>query len=225
MVDSDVTREVVADHDALRMSPAVRKLALVAHVGSSVGWLGAVLAFLALSVAALSTSDSDVARSAYVAMNIIGQLAIVPLSILTLVTGIVEALGTHWGLLRYYWVLTKLALTVGATLLLLLHQFNAVAGAARVAASTAIGARPLVGGLGTQLVFDASLAAAVLLVTTVLSIYKPWGLIQAAPGRAGAPARQGKPLGVRIFIAVVGLIFAAIVALHLSGHGMSHHRM
>ena len=36
-------------------------------------------------------------------------------------TGIVEGLGTPWGLLRNYWVVTKLVLTVIATLLLLLH--------------------------------------------------------------------------------------------------------
>ena len=32
------------------MKPSVRKLTLTAHVSSSVGWLGAVLAFLALAV-------------------------------------------------------------------------------------------------------------------------------------------------------------------------------
>jgi len=32
------------------MSPTFRKLTLTAHIGSSVGWLGAVAAFLALAV-------------------------------------------------------------------------------------------------------------------------------------------------------------------------------
>ena len=32
------------------MSPGVRKLALTAHVASSVGWLGAVVAFLAFAI-------------------------------------------------------------------------------------------------------------------------------------------------------------------------------
>src|SRR6185437_7957114 len=64
---------------ALRMSPALRKMGLVAHVASSVGWLGAVVAFLVLSIAALSTNNADTARAAYVAMNVVGQFAIVPL--------------------------------------------------------------------------------------------------------------------------------------------------
>ncbi len=34
----------------MTMAPGVRKLALTAHVASSVGWLGAVVAFLALSI-------------------------------------------------------------------------------------------------------------------------------------------------------------------------------
>ena len=207
------------------MSPALRKLGLVTHVVSSVGWLGAVVAFLVLSIAALSTTNADTARSAYVAINVIGLFAIVPLGILALVTGIVQALGTHWGLLRYYWVVTKLALTIGATLLLLLHPFKAVAVAAHQASATAIGALPLVGGVGKQLVFDASLAVVVLLTTTILSIYKPWGLLQPVSGRGAQEATRQRPIGVRIFVAALGLFLGAVIILHLTGHGMGHHGM
>jgi len=210
---------------ALRMSPALRKMGLVAHVASSVGWLGAVVAFLVLSIAALSTNNADTARAAYVAMNVVGQFAIVPLGILALVTGIVQALGTRWGLLRYYWVVTKLALTIGAMSLLLLHQFTAVAGAARRASVTAIGELPVVDGLGKQLVFDASLAVVVLLMTTILSIYKPWGLLQPAFGRGAQEATPHRPIGVRIFVAIVGLFLGAVIILHLTGHGLGHHGM
>src|SRR5258708_12550676 len=82
---------------------------------------------------------------------------------------------THWGLFRHYWVAMKFTLTIGVTILLLLHQFTAAAGAARRVSGTAAGTLPEVGGLGIQLVADAGLALLVLLLITTLSVFKPWG--------------------------------------------------
>jgi hypothetical protein len=72
-------------------------------------------------------------------------------------------------------VLAKFTLSIGATFLLLLHQFTAVAGAARRVAVTAPGRVTEVGRLGTQLVGDAGLAVLVLVIITTLSVFKPWG--------------------------------------------------
>jgi hypothetical protein len=210
------------------MSPGVRKFALVAHVTSSVGWLGAVAAFLVLSIAGLTSERAETVRGAYVAMNLIGLAAIVPLSLAALLTGLVQSLGTHWGLFKHYWVLTKFVLTLLATTLLLLHQFTAVAGAAKRVATASAATLPDVGGLGTQLVFDAGAAVLVLLVTTTLSLYKPWGPIdrdldeaRAQPGTASL--RRSLPRGVRIFLMVIGAIFAVIIVKHLTGGGMDRH--
>ncbi len=147
------------------MTPALRRLTLTAHVTSSVGWLGAVAGFLVLSIAGLTSQDAEIVRGAYLAMNLLGQFLIVPLSLAALLTGLVQSLGTHWGLFRHYWVLVKFTLTIGATFLLLLHQFTAVAEAARRVSGAAPGTLPDVGQLGSQLVGDAGLAVLVLLVT------------------------------------------------------------
>src|SRR5258708_2515572 len=155
------------------MNSSLRKLNLTAHVAFSVGWLGAVASFLVLSIAGITSRNAEIVRSSYVSMNLIGQFIIVPLSLAALLSGIVQSLGTHWGLVRHYWVFVKLVLAVGATILLLLHQFTAVAGAARRATAAAKGAFPEVGRLGTQLVVDSALAVVVLFVATILSVYKP----------------------------------------------------
>src|ERR1700739_4132295 len=118
------------------MTPGFRKLNLTAHVTSSVGWLGAVACFLVLSVVGLISHDAETVRGTYLAMNLIGQYIMVPLSVAALLTGVVHSLGTEWGLFRYYWVLAKFALTIGATILLLVHQFKAVAEAARRVSGT-----------------------------------------------------------------------------------------
>jgi hypothetical protein len=212
------------------MTPGVRKFALVAHVTSSVGWLGAVAGFLVLSIAGLTSEGAETVRGAYVAMNLIGLWAIVPLSLAALLTGLIQALGTHWGLFQHYWVLAKFALTMVATTLLLLHQFTAVAGAARRVSAASAGMLPDVGGLGTQLVFDAGAALLVLLVTTTLSVYKPWGRTSgqsdeepALAAQGGAPQRASLPTGLRIFLAIIGIIVATIVIVHLAGGGMGRH--
>ena len=50
---------------AMVMKPGLRKFALTAHVTSSVAWLGAVAAFLALAVIGLRSVDDDMVRSLY----------------------------------------------------------------------------------------------------------------------------------------------------------------
>ena len=157
-------------------------------------------------------------------MNLIGLFVIVPLSFAALLTGLVQSFGTHWGLLRYYWVVVKFLLTIAATVLLLLHQFVAVAGAARRVSAAAVGSLPDVGRLGPQLVGDAGLALLVLLATTTLSVYKPWGLTRYGQ-RSGEqqPAIQDQP-GKRFktVLAVIAMIVAAFVLLHLMGGGLRH---
>jgi hypothetical protein len=165
------------------MSPVVRKLALVAHVTCSVGWLGAVAAFLMLSIAGVRTDDVEQARSVYVAMKVVAWAAILPASMASLATGLIQSLGTSWGVIRHYWVIAKLLLTVLATALLLLHM-QVVDTAADVARTMTSPDMDL-GTLRTQLVFDASAALGLLVVTTTLSIFKPRGLTRY--GRRSQP--------------------------------------
>ncbi|HZA99121.1 MAG TPA: hypothetical protein VE399_10110 [Gemmatimonadales bacterium] len=192
------------------MKASVRKLTLTAHVSSSVGWLGAVLAFLVLALAGLTSRNADLVRGVYLAMNLLGQFVIIPLSLAALVTGLIQSLGSQWGLFRYYWVTVKFTLTVGATVLLLLHQLTAVSQAARRAAGTLPGVLPEIGRLGTQLVVDAGLAVFVLLVTTVLSVYKPWGKTRN---------------GLRVVLLLLGALILGFVVLHLAGGGLRGHGM
>src|SRR5918912_2442344 len=104
------------------MPPGLRKFALTVHLAASVGWLGAVVAYLALGVAAVTSRDAQTVRAAWIAMEVTGWYAIIPLALAALLTGLVMSLGTPWGLFRHYWVLMSLALTSFATLVLLLHM-------------------------------------------------------------------------------------------------------
>ena len=203
------------------MTPRLRQSTLTAHVVLSVGWLGSVAGFLALSVAGMTSRDPGVVRGAYLSMDLLGRFVIVPASLAALASGLVQALGTEWGLFRYYWVFVKLVLTVLATIGLLLHQLTAVAGAARRASAASPGAVPDVGQLGVQLVADAGLALLLLVVITTISVFKPWGKTR----REERPARGGgeMPRSLKLALAVAGFLLAGFVLLHLAGGGLGHH--
>src|SRR5262245_5718236 len=101
------------------MTPRVRKLTITAHVAFSVGWLGATAAFLVLSIAGLTSHNPEVVRGVYLSMDLISRFIVIPLSLAGLLTGLLQALGTPWGLFRYYWVLVKFGLAIVATFALL----------------------------------------------------------------------------------------------------------
>ncbi|GAA4446849.1 DUF2269 domain-containing protein [Actinokineospora soli] len=156
------------------MPPPARKLALLAHVVSSVGWLGAVVVFLALAVVGANAEDAQVARAAVLVMPSITWWALVPLAVASLVTGVVCSLSTTWGLFRHYWVVIKLALNVVATTVLLFYTRTVDRLAERAADPALTGDR--LRALAASPVLHAALALLVLLAATVLAVYKPKGL-------------------------------------------------
>ena len=220
------------------MKPFVRKLTLIAHIIFSVGWLGAVLPYLVLAVVGLATHDARTARAAYFSMDLIGWFAIVPLSLAALATGIIQSLGTRWGLLRHWWIVAKLALTTVACAILLAHM-RAVSHMARIAQETAL-ANADFRAQRIQLVVHAVGGLSVLLAVTVISVFKPWGL--TAHGRRSSVATESSRAENEIVLMpdlvvasprasrwgrivgfhALGLLLLAVV-LHLVGGGLQHH--
>jgi len=164
------------------MTPYLRKIALTAHIVFSVGWLGAIVPYLALAIAGLTSRDISLARAAYLSMELIGWFVIVPLSLAALLSGLVQSLGTPWGLFRHWWIVAKLVLTVIATGVLLAHM-QAVSRMSRIAAeATWSGADFHV--LRIQLLVHAAGGLVVLLTITALSVFKPWGMTSYGRSRA-----------------------------------------
>ena len=156
----------------MRLTPAWRKFALTAHVTLSVGWLGAVLGFLTLSVVGLANSDATTVRSVYLVMEATAWFVLVPLSLASLFTGVVQALGTPWGLFRHYWVVFKLAINLVATVVLLLYMQTLTYLAHTAADSRGQDVSEL---RDPSPVLHASAALLLLVVATALAIYKPRG--------------------------------------------------
>jgi hypothetical protein len=153
------------------LAPGLRKLVLTVHLTASVGWVGAVFAYLALGAAAATSQDPQTVRGVWIAMEVTGWSALLPLALAALATGVVLALGTPWGLFRHYWVVISLVLTVFAVVILQSHLRSVSAAADLVRAAD--GAH--VFGHGGDFL-HAGGGLAVLLAITVLNVYKPRGL-------------------------------------------------
>lgn len=154
----------------MSFSPAVRKLVLLAHVLTSVGFVGGVAAFLVLAVAELG------GRPVYVDLQLIARWVVLPAAYLSLVIGIFSALGTPWGLFRYWWVIVKLVLTLIAVVVLQLQMRTIDA----LANAEAIGTVAALGAGRSAMVLHATGGLVVLIALTLLSVFKPRGMTRAA---------------------------------------------
>ena len=154
------------------MTPALRRVTFTTHITSSVGWVGAAMAFLALAVIGVTSDDERTVRGAYLVMAPAAWFVLVPLAHASLLSGIALSLGTTWGLFRHYWVVLKLGITVFATVILLIYMgtFRQMAGVAAdpvLDLAVVRNASPIV---------HAILALILLLAATVLGVYKPFGM-------------------------------------------------
>lgn len=232
------------------MTPSLRRFALTAHVTFSVGLLGSIAAFLVLAIVGLMSANVQIVRSAYPAMELIARFVIVPLAFAALLTGLIQSLGTQWGVLRHYWVLAKLAITLFATIILLIKM--QLIGYAALLAQQAILPSADLHAAGLQLLVHAVGGLLMLLVPMVLSIYKPrgltvYGLRMQQEQRAPLPQRKLAmqrpsldsnsdigvlPRGGSITITlrrtsvlrfIVIVVAVHMVVLHLVSSGLHHH--
>lgn len=156
------------------MNPRIRKFVLLVHIISTISWIGAVASFLALAIFGLNGQDIQIVSASYLSMDLTARFVIVPLSIISLLSGLIQALGTKWGLFRHYWVLIKFLLTVFSAIVLYL-QLEPISYIASLEAETILSSSNL-HGVRVSLVVHAVGGILVLLVATALSVYKPRGM-------------------------------------------------
>lgn len=175
----------------------VRKFLLTTHIIFSVGWLGAVIAVLVPAIAVVASLDVQVVRGGYLMMDLATWWLLIPLSLASLLTGIVQGLGTRWRLLEHYWVLAKLVMNAFATLVLLLYT-RVIGTLADIAAQPSWSSQDRMLLEEPNALLHSAGAIVLLLIATVLSVYKPRGLTgygrrkqRAHASRAGAAAPAG----------------------------------
>jgi hypothetical protein len=217
------------------MTPALRRFTFTTHITSSIGWVGAALAFLALAVIGFTSDDPLKVRGAYLLMAPAAWFVLVPLAHASLLSGIALSLGTAWGLFRYYWVVLKLGITVFATVILLIYMgtFREMAGVAAdpvMDLAVVRNASPIV---------HAILALILLLAVTWLGIYKPFGMTPYGRGQQSAARQTLRTIAVPLpkvsppaagqtprWVYLVGILAVGLILLvaliHLTGTGFHH---
>lgn len=217
------------------MAPGLRRFTFTTHIMSSIGWVGAVIAFLALAVIGLTSEDEKTVRGAYLVMAPAAWFVLVPLAHASLLSGIALSLGTTWGLFRQYWVVLKLLITVFATAILLIYMgtFREMAGvAADPVAELGLVRNP-------SPMVHALFALVLLMIATVLGVYKPFGMT-AYGSRKQAEQRQAfavtvLPLAETVpsmtstttprwtyLAGIIAIGIALFLLLHLFGAGLQH---
>ena len=192
------------------MNPRLRKLALTAHLACTLGWLGALTGFLALAIVGLAAPEMRTMQACYVAMGLIAWFVIVPLAHGALATGLVQALGTPWGLFRHYWVVAKLALTVLALAILVL-KMGPISHLAAAADEGFPGTDLF--GLRVSVMAHAAGGVAVLLAIAAIAVYKPTGLVGSS-----------MPPWAKLLSAILAaLVLMLAVMMLLGGHGPRAH--
>lgn len=172
------------------MGLGARRLVLVVHIVSSVGWTGAVITSLILAVVAVTSSDTSVVRAVYVVLEPTGRYVLVPLSVASFATGVVQAVGTRWGLFWHYWVIVKLGINVVASAVLVTY-LETLAFFAAAAKSTASGSANVLPSASP--VVHAGGALVLLLGAMFLSVYKPRGMTRYGQRQAHAARVAATP--------------------------------
>jgi hypothetical protein len=153
------------------MPLAARRFFLTAHIITSVGLLGASAAVLVLAALAATAADAATTHAAFVGLQALTGTIVPPLAVTGAATGVVLAVRGRWGLLVHWWVVIKIVLT------------------AAVIAQGALVVRPLVAREVSPgwVVGAAAAGQAMLVVATVLSVYKPGGRVRRRASASPPP--------------------------------------
>ncbi|MEU1039722.1 DUF2269 domain-containing protein [Streptomyces sp. NPDC005907] len=166
----------------MKPSRPARRACLVVHVAASASWLGLSLGLLALGITATTTSGAASVAASARSMKLFADWLLLPVALLTLVSGLLLSLSTHWGLARHRWVHTKFWLTLATT--------TATAFALRPGVNAAVAALSDGGPLpdAGDLLFGPIVSLSTYVFMTVISILKPWGLTRRGRRLRGTAA-------------------------------------
>jgi len=113
-----------------RLGARTRKGVLVVHIVSVGAWIGIVVVMAVVIFIATVTDDNDVRSLSNQALELFLVWLLIAAGVVCLASGVVLAMGSKYGVLRFWWVVVKLALNLVLTALALVALRPAVAEAA-----------------------------------------------------------------------------------------------
>ncbi|RAV09410.1 hypothetical protein [Paenibacillus contaminans] len=160
-----------------RLTITQKKWLLSAHILFSAIMFGVMIAFLILSITAAATKDESILEACYTGMLILAKTSVRASTIGTVATGIALSLMTHWGLLKYYWIIAKEALTLVSIGLGVVGIYIWTSRAADFVAAEGIGAMQSADFLSNRFYLTAGIVLQIVSLGAmfVFSVFKPWG--------------------------------------------------
>ena len=170
-----VARRATTPRGPRRLRGKHRKIWLLVHAASALGWLGIDVVLAVLVFTGELSRDPAVVAVSLQTLRLFVLWTLVPAGILCLVSGIVLGLGSKYGVLRYWWVAIKLVINLVLLALVLLVLPGAVDNAAEYGRAVADGAAPPELG---NIFMPPIVSSTALVFALVLSYFKPWGTIR-----------------------------------------------
>lgn len=154
------------------LSPMGRRLLRLLHFLFIGGWIGGTAAMTFLSVLGASTTNVEVKRATYLVMSRLDAAFIVPLVLGSIISGVLLATRTQWGLFRHRWIASKLALSMAMVVLAVSAVMPWVK---RLADASGNADWAAVESLDQSLVAAAIAFMLGLAAVIVIAVFKPWG--------------------------------------------------
>ncbi|WP_284646404.1 DUF2269 family protein [Paenibacillus silviterrae] len=102
---------------SIRLSLKMKNALVALHVVAVVAWFGSTMCMLLLSLYAQRSVNGEELYYTLSGMHVIDDTLLKYPALATLITGILLSVWTHWGLVKYYWIVMKLVMTIGIILL------------------------------------------------------------------------------------------------------------
>ncbi|MBU5672149.1 hypothetical protein [Paenibacillus brevis] len=198
----------------MTMSQSLRKLVLTLHVITAMIWLGSAAAYIPIAAYVLNNQDTDMIRSAIQIMSLVANYIVVPVAFATLLTGAALSLGTKWGLIRHYWILIKLLLTLFAVFMLIAYT-QELSHAASIASQGILSSADIAVLKAPIHLTHPSGSVFIVIMATVLSVYKPKGMTKYGWRKQmeGKRNMDSTPYSTPRWIKIIGLTLAAMLLL------------
>jgi hypothetical protein len=157
---------------------------LVVHLVSAGAWIGIDVMVAVLVLTGWFSPDDATRGLAYRALATFVVWPMLVSGLVCLGSGVVLGLATRWGLVRYWWVLVKLAFNLLLCTLILVALQPGMAEVGAYGETLAGGSDPGAPGMVSDLFFPPAVSLSALTLAVVLGVAKPWGRVT---GRARRP--------------------------------------
>jgi hypothetical protein len=174
------------------IAPRPRKILFAAHVAVSVAWLGVVGCQFTLATAIAVSGDAKVQYAGFTMMALLDNVFLGVTSTFAVITGLVHAVGTRWGLMQRRWVAAKFYATLAVQMVgfAVIHQSIQKGNLIETAGDTPVRTAET-DALGVLLSCVTGAAMLTLISMVIISVFKPWGFTRR--GRRTARTVKGRP--------------------------------